>query len=471
MIVHETVVDPMPGPYEAAVPAAVAPPASTTRQFPHWLAACAHATLVFVAVWIFLLSDGRAADEAIGVAFVLAGIWVAALALTRSAARQHVLAVGGGGAVVIGTLAGLIAASAAGLWVPDLRLHPISLLGVALSVLVMTAAWRAFLDSRDITPRRLLIVGGGRGALELIETLDQESKLPFQAVAVVDDDHPEDTIAGVPTKGRIKDLPQVVLDERPDLVVLAVDRKRPQVFKDLLDVAGSGFQVVGLPEFYEHAFGRVPVRHVSAAWFMSVLHLYQRPYTRFAKRSFDVLVASVALILVAPTLLVLAALVRRTGHGVIFRQTRLGESGKHFTMYKFRTMREGAEEPGTPLWAEERDPRVTPIGRFMRRTRLDELPQLWNVLRGDMSIVGPRPERPEFLMLLERSVPYWSRRHMLKPGITGWAQVRNGYAADCAGTEEKLSYDLWYLRHRSLLVDLIICVKTFPKLLSGWGAR
>jgi FlaA1/EpsC-like NDP-sugar epimerase len=208
MIVHETVVDPMPGPYEAAVPAAVAPPAPTTRQFPHWLAACAHATLVFVAVWIFLLSDGRAADEAIGVAFVLAGIWVAALALTRSAARQHVLAVGGGGAVVIGTLAGLIAASAAGLWVPDLRLHPISLLGVALSVLVMTAAWRAFLDSRDITPRRLLIVGGGRGALELIETLDQESKLPFQAVAVVDDDHPEDTIAGVPTKGRIKDLPR-----------------------------------------------------------------------------------------------------------------------------------------------------------------------------------------------------------------------------------------------------------------------
>jgi exopolysaccharide biosynthesis polyprenyl glycosylphosphotransferase len=471
MIVHETIVEPMPGgPYEAAVPAVPAPLVRSARQIPHWLAAGAHSALVFVAVYVFLLSDGRAAGKAVGVAVVLAGIWVATLALTRSAVRQHVLAVGGGGAVVIGTVAGLIAASAAGLWVPDLRLHPVSLLGVALSVLVMTAAWRAFLDSRDITPRRLLIVGGGRGALELIETLEHE-KVPFEAVAVVDDDHPDDTVAGIPTKGRIKDLPQVVLNEHPDLVVLAIDRKRPQVFKELLDVAGTGFQVVGLPEFYEHAFGRVPVRHVSAAWFMSVLHLYQRPYTRFAKRTFDVVVASIALFLVAPVLLALSLLVRRTGHSVIFRQTRLGEGGKHFTMYKFRTMHEGAEEPGTPLWAEERDPRVTPIGRLMRRTRLDELPQLWNVLRGDMSIVGPRPERPEFLMLLERSVPYWSRRHLLKPGITGWAQVRNGYAADCAGTEEKLSYDLWYLRHRSLLVDLIICVKTFPKLLSGWGAR
>jgi exopolysaccharide biosynthesis polyprenyl glycosylphosphotransferase len=471
MIVHESVVEPLPGPYEAGVTGETAAPASAARQVPHWLAACAHSTLVFVAVFVFLLSDGRPAGKAVGIAVVLAGIWIATLALTRSAVRQHVLAVGGGGAVVIGTLAGLIAASAAGLWVPDLRLQPLSLVGVALSVLIMTAAWRAFIDSRDITPRRVLIVGGGRGALDLIETLDQEKKVPFEAVAVVDDDHPDDTVAGVPTRGRLKDLPQVVLDERPDLVVLAVERKRPQVFKELLDVAGTGFQVVGLPEFYEHAFGRVPVRHVSAAWFMSVLHLYQRPYTRLAKRSFDVLVASAALFLVAPVLLVLALLVRRTGHQIIFRQTRLGEGGKHFTMYKFRTMREGAEEPGTPLWAEERDPRVTPVGRLMRRTRLDELPQLWNVLSGDMSIVGPRPERPEFLMLLERSVPYWSRRHLLKPGITGWAQVRNGYAADCAGTEEKLSYDLWYLRHRSLLVDLIICVKTIPKLVSGWGAR
>jgi exopolysaccharide biosynthesis polyprenyl glycosylphosphotransferase len=470
MIVHETVVEPVAGTSEVHVPIAVAGLAEP-RRVPAWLSSGAQAGLILLVTYLFLISDGRSVGTAVGVAFVLAGIWVGALTVTRNAARQHAFALGEGSALVIGTGAGLIAASAAGLWVPELRLRPLPLFCVAVSVLALTAAWKSFLDRRDVVPRRLLIVGGGRGTVDLIESLVQDPKSPFSVVAVIDDEHAEETLAGVPMKGRLKDLRRVVLGERPDLVVLAIDRKRPEVFKDLLDVAGSGFQVVGLPEFYEHAFGRVPVRHVTAAWFMSVLHLYQRPYTRFAKRSFDVIVASAALFLVAPVLLVLTLLVRRTGRHVIFRQTRLGEGGRHFTMLKFRTMIEGAEEPGSPLWAEERDPRVTPVGRFLRRTRLDELPQLWNVLRGDMAIVGPRPERPEFLALLEREVPYWSRRHMLKPGITGWAQVRNGYAADCAGTEEKLSYDLWYLRHRSLIVDLVICVKTIPRLISGWGAR
>jgi lipopolysaccharide/colanic/teichoic acid biosynthesis glycosyltransferase len=139
-------------------------------------------------------------------------------------------------------------------------------------------------------------------------------------------------------------------------------------------------------------------------------------------------------------------------------------------MLKFRSMHIDAEAAG-PVWAAERDPRVIPFGRLLRQARLDELPQLWNVLRGDMSIVGPRPERPEFVERLQTEVPFWSRRHLVKPGITGWAQVRHGYAADASSTSEKLSYDLWYLRHRSLVVDLAICLKTFSTLLSGSGAR
>jgi lipopolysaccharide/colanic/teichoic acid biosynthesis glycosyltransferase len=133
-------------------------------------------------------------------------------------------------------------------------------------------------------------------------------------------------------------------------------------------------------------------------------------------------------------------------------------------------MRADAEATGA-VWALERDPRITTTGRIMRKTRLDELPQLWNVLRGDMSIVGPRPERPEFVEELREAVPFWTRRHLVKPGITGWAQVRRGYTADASGTEEKLSYDLWYLRHRSLVVDLAICAKTFTTLVTGSGAR
>ena len=152
---------------------------------------------------------------------------------------------------------------------------------------------------------------------------------------------------------------------------------------------------------------------------------------------------------------------------MLLRQTRVGEHGELFLMYKFRTMRVDAEAPGEAVWATENDPRVTSVGRIMRRFRLDELPQIWNVLNGDMSIVGPRPERPEFIDQLLESVPFWARRHLVKPGITGWAQVKRGYTADTKGSLEKLSYDLWYIRHRSLTTDAVICARTLAAILRG----
>jgi lipopolysaccharide/colanic/teichoic acid biosynthesis glycosyltransferase len=142
-----------------------------------------------------------------------------------------------------------------------------------------------------------------------------------------------------------------------------------------------------------------------------------------------------------------------------------------FEMLKFRTMLDGAERPGTALLTEVDDPRITPVGRVLRKTRLDELPQLWNVLKGEMSVVGPRPERPEFLENLQREIPFWTRRHLVRPGITGWAQVRGGYASDAGGMVTKLSHDFYYLKHRSLLLDLAILVKTMKIVLSGSGAR
>jgi exopolysaccharide biosynthesis polyprenyl glycosylphosphotransferase len=267
------------------------------------------------------------------------------------------------------------------------------------------------------------------------------------------------------------DLPWILELHRPDLVVLAIAKNRPEAFTALLSGSGAGFELLGLAEFHEQAFGRVPVRHVTAAWFMSVLHYYRRPYTQCAKRTFDIIGATIALLLTAPAFLIVALLVRRTPGRAIYRQTRLGEGGRHFTMYKFRTMVDGAESDGEAIWADENDARTTSVGRFLRRSRLDEMPQLWNVLKGEMSIVGPRPERPEFVDVLRQTVPFWSRRHLVKPGITGWAQVRRGYTSDTAGTAEKLSYDLWYLRHRSLVTDLAICAKTVATLLSGTGAR
>src|SRR5581483_554057 len=243
-------------------------------------------------------------------------------------------------------------------------------------------------------------------------------------------------------------------------------------YEQLLDAASCGFKLVGLSEFYEHAFGRVPVDTLRPTWFVNVLHLYTRPYTRLAKRAFDVVVALFGVMAVSWLLPILWLVVKKTGGPgpVIFTQTRLGEGGRHFRIYKFRTMRADAEATGA-VWAMKDDPRVTKVGKIMRKTRLDELPQLWNVLKGDMSIVGPRPERPEFLEQLQDVVPFWTRRHLVKPGITGWAQVRRGYTADADGTADKLSYDLWYLRHRSLVIDLAVCVKTFTTILTGAGAR
>jgi lipopolysaccharide/colanic/teichoic acid biosynthesis glycosyltransferase len=179
------------------------------------------------------------------------------------------------------------------------------------------------------------------------------------------------------------------------------------------------------------------------------------------------LAASVGALLVLPLLPLIAFLVWWTPGPIIYRQTRLGEGGRPFRIYKFRTMVADAEASGQPQWAADDDHRATAVGRFLRRTHLDEIPQLWNVLKGDMSIVGPRPERPEFVAMLEKEMPFWSRRLLIKPGVTGWAQVRNGYSADCASCADKLSYDLWYIRHRTLAVDLAVCMKTAGLVLSS----
>ena len=406
----------------------------------------------------------------VGTSIVVSFLWLLALRLSFLGARLS-LPARRLMAAVVGSAGGLVLASALGLWISPLHLRPWSLLEIAGCVFVFATAWEYFVRESVSMTRRLLIVGASDGGSELVEELGLHPDTPYKVIGFVDDERDTASVAGVPLLGRVDDLPAVIHRERPDLVVLAVAQNRLETFGRLLSVAGSGFRVIELPQFYEQAFGRVPVRRLTSAWFMSVLHLYQRPYTRFAKRTFDVAVALLGITLTAPLYPLIALLVKGTTGPLIFRQSRLGEGGRLFMIYKFRTMRNGAEEPGRPIWAEERDPRVTPLGRFLRRTRFDELPQLINVLRGDMSIVGPRPERPEFVELLEETVPFWTRRHLVKPGITGWAQVSCGYAADAEGTLEKLSYDLWYLRHRSLAVDLGICAKTVVALLSGSGAR
>jgi exopolysaccharide biosynthesis polyprenyl glycosylphosphotransferase len=279
------------------------------------------------------------------------------------------------------------------------------------------------------------------------------------------------TEVAAPSDAALSGLAAVVEARQPDYIVLADEQSCSDAVERLLEMTDRRFRVAGLTSFFEHVFGCVPLSHMTPMWFLSLLHVRQRMRCRPVKRLLDVVVASLGLACTAPLILLLAILVKRTPGPVLYRQPRVGEAGRLFTIYKLRSMGVAAERPGEPAYAQEDDPRVTGVGRFMRRTHLDELPQLWNVLRGDMSLVGPRPERPEFVAMLEREVPYWSRRLLVRPGMTGWAQVRCGYATDCASSAEKLSYDFWYIRHSSLTVDLAVCVRTLVIMLEIFAPR
>jgi len=376
-------------------------------------------------------------------------------------------ALGPEAAVARGTALGMLGGAAVVALLNGPSLGADRLVLCALLVWLLVGLWEAAFERWWAPKRRVLVVGTTPVAAELVRSLSDSPNTRFEAIGVVDDGSGGELGWSVPVLGTVDDLPAIIAEEQPALVVVALERNRPTAFGYLLESAEAGFRVVEAAQFFEHAFGRVPVGEVTRAWFMSVLHLYQRSYSRAAKRVFDVVLALAILVVTLPLLPLLALGVRSSRGPLIIRQVRVGENGRFFTMLKFRTMRADAEEPGQALWAREEDPRVTTVGRFMRRFRLDEIPQLWNVLRGEMAIVGPRPERPEFMEFLEHRVPFWTRRHLVKPGITGWAQLRRGYTADAQGSMDKLSYDLWYLRHRSILVDVVICVQTIGVLLNG----
>ena len=391
-------------------------------------------------------------------ASMVTGIWLLAL----RAALGTYFTLGPTVASAAGTVTGLVAVSALDLWVPGIDFGVPALAGTAIAVFILSATWEHVV--RSLIKHRVLVIGTDGDASEVMQELQRDVHAPFSIVGVVGE-HPPAGAAEIAGRGALDELRRVVEAQRPDIVILTDDRASAWAVEPLLDLAPMGFKVVGVSHFFEHAIGRVPLRHLTPAWFMSILHLRQKPYTRLAKRSFDLVVASLGLLLIAPLLPMLAAVVRMSRGPIIYSQIRLGEGGRHYRMYKFRTMRADAEEAGRPLFASESDPRVTRLGRLLRQTHLDEVPQLWNVVKGEMSIVGPRPERPEFVEMLEDTVPFWTRRLLVKPGITGCAQLRCGYAYDAESAAEKLSYDLWYLRHRNVVIDLAICAKTVSTLL------
>lgn len=390
--------------------------------------------------------------------------WTLAVHVAERSLQTVQAAAGRFGMAAIGALSGAAVASGVSFWLRAVAESRAEVVTMAAASFTLVLAAEVARERIAVLRPRVLLVGGGRSVLDLLEVLAYDDRNPFTVVGIVDDDSAASGIGGVPRLGDLHSLAAVVAMEKPDLVVVAQTRGRPEVFSCLASAASLGFRVVGLPEFCEQAFGRVPVRNVTDAWFMSVIHLYQRSYSRATKRAFDLVVALAGILVAAPLFPLLAVLVRSTKGPVFYRQTRLGENGRPFSILKFRTMTVDAESKGA-VWAVEHDPRTTRVGRLLRRIRLDELPQLINVLRGEMSIVGPRPERPVFVEQFEQKYPRYAERHLVAPGITGWSQIYGKRVLGFDDVPDKLRGDLFYVENWSLFMDVAIVLKTAAEVL------
>ena len=259
-----------------------------------------------------------------------------------------------------------------------------------------------------------------------------------------------------------------------DEIIVAVREQRGGVLplRALLECRLSGVQVTDLARFFERVHGRVPIESLKVSWLIYGNGFRQNWLRSVVKRMFDIAVAAILLPTALPLMLIVACLISlESGAPIIYKQERVGCRGRRFTLLKFRSMAHDAEKDGNASWASVNDSRVTRIGRFMRRTRIDELPQLINVLKGEMSFVGPRPERPTFVAMLTEQIPFYAVRHSVKPGLTGWAQVRYTYGANVEESIKKLEYDLYYVKNHSLLLDLLVLLMTIRVVLLGQGAR
>ncbi|MBI1877120.1 MAG: sugar transferase [Chloroflexi bacterium] len=313
---------------------------------------------------------------------------------------------------------------------------------------------------------RVLIVGGGARGRSLACVLNQDTKLNYRVLGYVDDA----VISGLvyddlPVWGRASDLSRLTRQLQVHEIVVAIERDlEKDLFQCLIECQANGVRVSLLPDLYEKLYRKIPIEHIDPSW---ALHVIQdRPvFNRLqlaVKRLLDlglVLVGLPFLMLVLP---VVALAIRLDSPGPIFYyQTRCGRAGKPFSIFKFRTMSVNAEKDGQARWATQSDSRITRVGRFLRKTRLDELPQLLNVLRGEMSLVGPRPERPEFVEMLQQEIPFYRTRLMVKPGLTGWAQIHYDYGNSVEDALTKLQYDFYYLRYWSVWLDLYTIFQTF----------
>jgi len=347
------------------------------------------------------------------------------------------------------------------------------------SALILTPVWRFIYIHVFTAPqflRRVLLVGGGETGQIILKILKTLHPQPFIVVGIIDDDPNKigSEIEGYPVySGSDKLLDVISSQEITDLVVAISGKMQGTMFQALLDAQERGAEITRMPVVYEELLHRVPIRYLEADWiFRSFVDQARvNMFNEIAKRLTDILLATIFLLFLLPLLpFISLAIIIDSGFPIFYTQKRMGRNGVLFNIFKFRTMRQDAEANGQPQWAEEKDRRATRVGVFLRKTHLDEFPQFFNVLKGEMSIVGPRAERPELVEWFQQHVPFYRARLLVRPGITGWAQVNQQYASTIDETIEKLEYDLYYIKHRSLGMDFSTMLRT-PAMILGFRGR
>lgn len=343
------------------------------------------------------------------------------------------------------------------------------------TILLLTLSWR--LLSTDLMrhgPERVLVVGTGLPGISLVREIIAHPELNVKVVGFLDEkgENIGKSLVNPGIIGAVRDVETIVANQNIDKLILSLAERRGQTpVPQLLQLKFAGVGVEDVHSFNENVMGRIPLEHLLPSWLILSDGFRKSKSLLFSKHLIDFVVSSIALLLALPIMAVVAAAISlETGSPILFRQERTGLKGRPFEILKFRSMYQNAEQHG-PSWAKDGDERITRVGRYIRKFRLDELPQLINVFRGEMSLVGPRPERPYFCEMLERATPYYALRQSVRPGVTGWAQIKYQYGGSIEEAKTKLEYDLFYIKHMSAVLDLAILFETAKVMLYGHGAK
>ena len=346
----------------------------------------------------------------------------------------------------------------------------IFVISIALLILLIVS-WRigyTLILENGLFNQKIIVIGSGALAQGIIQEIRDKRDSGYEIETVLNEADCRNGMCGMQPE-----MCDQAREKNISKIIVALEEKRGILpIEQLLKCRTEGIEILEGTSFYEMLLGKLYVRQINPAWLIFSEGFRKSPLRSFMKRTGDLVLSIVMLLVLSPLILLTAILIKLDSRGpVIFSQERVGQNGKPFQVHKFRSMVADAEKRSGPVWATENDNRVTRVGRIIRKLRVDELPQLWNVLKGEMSFVGPRPERAYFIEQLEKEIPYYSERHTVKPGLTGWAQVSYPYGASIEDAIEKLNYDLFYTKNMSFLLDMLIVFRTVKIVLFGKGAR